>query len=211
MDALRKIGSVIVLVLTVIGFLAALGGCVGVWSYKDDVTAAVTSGLDTAIKVATLGERATAQSAVAVGQVGAGLSAAQESLGERVANRQENIANLKADAIERYGPTVNRAVETVSATTDAIVSFNATLEAVNRIPGVTVPTFTAELETAQSQLEDPADGRRRVAGWHAYPGRGRKRGVGSRFRGVGAAGLLDAPWFGQRPGDGAAILRAGRD
>lgn len=157
MDALRKIGSVVLMVLTVIGFLVALGGCIGAWSYKDDVTTAVTSGLDAAIKVATLGERAMAQSSVAVGQVSAGLSAAQEGLGERVAGRQENIANLKAAASERYGPTVNRAVETVSATTDAIVAFNTTLESVNRIPGVTVPTFTAELETAQAQIDALAE------------------------------------------------------
>jgi hypothetical protein len=141
------------MVLAVIGLLIALGGCIGAWSFKDDVTTAVVSGLDAAVKVAALGEKATAQSSLVIGQVGSGLSSVQSGLAQGVERRQENIAAVVSTANERYGPAVTRTVETVTATRDAIVAFNESLVAINRIPGIEVPTLTAELDAVQAQVD----------------------------------------------------------
>lgn len=156
MDTLRKIGAVVVMVLAVLGVLLTLGGCIGAWVYKDDVTLAATTSLTAISKVTALGERATGQSALALNQVSSQLTSVQDGLAERAENRQQAIDALKAAVNDRYGPTVQTAVTTVQATTDAIVAFNQSLEAVNRIPGVNVRTLTPQLEAVDAKLQETA-------------------------------------------------------
>jgi chromosome segregation ATPase len=155
MNVIRKILAVIVMILAALGLVICIVGLIGAWVVNEPATQAVSGALDTVENYVSVADQ-TAQ------LVSGSLSDVQQDVNrvnEAVANitpedRARVAAEIRQTVSEQIGPKVTRVRTTAAAVGDTIVKFNQTLESANRIPGVTVPTLSNELQAAGERIEE---------------------------------------------------------
>jgi len=152
----KRIFAAVIIVLSIIGIVLCVGGIIGTWIAEDRLTRITVSLLSSAEEMLqTVGN--------GLDRVGTDLQDARDGIAdiERLAKGLSDKAkntNLVLVAIEqalsdREFPKLQRAQTTVQGLVESIVAFNKTLEAINAIPGVEVPTLTKSLNATQDRVD----------------------------------------------------------
>lgn len=149
----RKIGSIIVMALAVLGALICLIVLIGAWAVRPQLTTGGVAALEAAAGYLDLAERATGLAAQVTADTADRFTGVETALAERREDSRAALDQLKLDIAGRIGPTLRQVYDIVKGTADTIVAFNATLETANRLPGVDLPTLTPQIETVQSRLD----------------------------------------------------------
>lgn len=155
MNAIRKILAVAVMILAALGFLMCAAGLIGAWVVNGPATRAVTGAFDAVEAYAALANH----SLQAVGENVGEVKAEVNEVNQRLANvTGEDRAQLAAAVRQKLDQTIVPKLERAGATAQAVgqtaVGVNQTLISINGIPGVTVPTFTNELQAIGDRLQD---------------------------------------------------------
>jgi hypothetical protein len=155
MPAWKRVLAILAAVLSVVGIIACLVVVWFSWSLNTPVT-------ESLVRLAAGAERVLAVADTGLTRVNDGLATARQAvttLEETVVSAGETIVetNLAFAVLDRtvgdtLFPRVIAAHETLSAIAETVVAFNDTLEAVNRLPMVEVPTLTVRLENAAERL-----------------------------------------------------------
>jgi hypothetical protein len=151
----KRIFAAAIIVLSIIGVVLCVGGIIGTWIAEDRLTRITVSLLSSAEEMLqTVGN--------GLDRVNTDLQDARDGIAdiERLAKGLSDKAkntNLILVAVEqaldgREFPKLQRAQTTVQGLVEAIVAFNKTLEAINAIPGVEVPTLTKSLSATQDRI-----------------------------------------------------------
>jgi len=151
----KRIFAAVIIVLSIIGIVLCVGGIIGTWFAEDRLTRITVSLLSSAEEMLqTVGN--------GLDRVGTDLQDARDGISdiERLAKGLSDKAkntNLILVAVEqaldaREFPKLQRAQTTVQGLVESIVAFNKTLEAINAIPGVEVPTLTKSLSATQDRI-----------------------------------------------------------
>ncbi|MBK8049805.1 MAG: hypothetical protein IPK16_23480 [Anaerolineales bacterium] len=81
------------------------------------------------------------------------VDALETNVASMTAEDRAAIAGRIKDTVQsQLGPTIKTLRITLSAVTTSLVALNRSLESANRLPGVSVPTFTDQLQTADQKL-----------------------------------------------------------
>lgn len=157
MNTLKKILAILVIGISILGEAVCVGGIWYSWSINTPITEAITQtlgGVEQILQVADAGlERVStglSEAQAAADLVGETAKTVGETLSE-TSVAYELIARTVGDELF---PKVTSARETVTAVSQSIVAFNATLEAANQIPFVDLPTLTDELEVVSNRLTE---------------------------------------------------------
>jgi predicted nucleic acid-binding Zn-ribbon protein len=152
----KRILAAIVILIATIGLALSVAGLVGVWVARGSARDTVTA-LSTALN----GTLAAVDQALA--RVGARADQGRQALA-----RVNNAASKLGDRIEEGSPALNALASAVrddlapkiadtraqaATLRDGVVSVNAMLETLNRIPFIAVPTLTDELSTVSERVE----------------------------------------------------------
>ncbi len=152
---LKRIGGWVVVVIATLIFVLLLGSILGVWVGQrafargaDSLLASVEDYLGLAIS--------------GLNDVGVSLDTAKTRVDEITTRASEISAEggspvglaLKKTVADDVVPVITRVRSLVANIFKAMTGFNATLVAVNRMPGVEVPTFTSELDTVGTKLQN---------------------------------------------------------
>jgi archaellum component FlaC len=154
--ALKRIFAAIVILVAIIAFLANAAGLVGIWIVRQPVRDAVMA-LSTLVdeKLGKVGE--------ALGRVNARADEGRQALArvddaaKKLGDRLENSPQLTAltdSARDNLAPKVAELRAQVAALHDAAVSVNATLETLNKLGLITIPTFSDELSAISERIDD---------------------------------------------------------
>ena len=156
MSAGKRIFAVVIIILSIVGIVLCVGGIIGTWIVEDRLTRVTVNLLSSAEEMLqTVGN--------GLDRVGTDLQDARDGIAdiERLAKGLSDKAkntNLILVAIEqalsdREFPKLQRAQTTVQGLVESIVAFNKTLEAINGLPGVEVPTLTKSLSATQDKVD----------------------------------------------------------
>jgi predicted nucleic acid-binding Zn-ribbon protein len=152
----KRILAAIVILIATIGLALSVAGLVGVWVARGSARDTVTA-LSTALN----GTLAAVDQALA--RVGARADQGRQALA-----RVNNAASKLGDRIEEGSPALNALASAVrddlapkiadtraqaATLRDGVVSVNAMLETLNRIPFIAVPTLTDKLSTVSERVE----------------------------------------------------------
>jgi ElaB/YqjD/DUF883 family membrane-anchored ribosome-binding protein len=152
---LQRIGQVIAIVLSVIVLLSAIGGSVGLWVLQRQIRdlsvavfAPIDSGLETANKTL---DRVKGR----VTDARAGVDKIQQFVQQLVQNPTSNgpvLASISETLNTRLGPQIDETRELLGNALDLVIGLNNSLEALNKMPRVNLPTLTDELQTMQTRV-----------------------------------------------------------
>jgi hypothetical protein len=152
-----RILAVVIIVIAAVGFILSLAGIVGIWvayaparSTVTDVAATATHGLEIVNnglgRVNTLVQDGR-QSLTRVNDAAA-------KLGNRVQANSPAVSALSQLVDTDLAPRIENVRSTAFTIHDSVVSFNSTLAALNRLPGVTVPTLSGALSAVSDRAQE---------------------------------------------------------
>lgn len=157
MDIVKRILAVIAIVISLVFLIVCIGGIVFSWSINTPLT-------ETTTRVLTGFERVLQAADNGLERVDTRLSEAQtnvQTFEDRIQEAGETLSEtsivyqvLDRTVGDELFPKIETAGETVRSVADSVVAFNETLEAINEIPRVEVPTLTEDLQRASDRMAE---------------------------------------------------------
>jgi hypothetical protein len=164
----KKIFAVVIIALSILGIVLCVGGILGTWIVEDRLSRAVVSLLSSAEEVLQVTANGLNRISTDIQDVRDGVANIDriaKGIGDKVKDTNLILAALEQAVSGREFPRIQRALATVQGLTESVIAFNRTLEAVNSIPGIEVPTMSNTLrnisdriDAAVQALQDLADG-----------------------------------------------------
>jgi chromosome segregation ATPase len=161
----KRIGGLILLILSVIFFLISLGGLIGIWVYNQPLTERALTTIET-ISVDLEGaaeaiELSKAELISAQAQIDL-LQAILETLGLNAAEDLNRLADIVSKVEDTLSPVLNSVSSGISTLRDSLLTIKDTLETINelpliniQVPGIeTVEEGANQLDTLQNQIEE---------------------------------------------------------
>jgi len=162
----KRIGGVVAIILSIVVLLAGIGGVVGLWvlnSSAHDLTSAIFSPIQSGLDTANTG-LSNVNTHVTNGRDR--ISNAQQFVGQLGQNTTSNgtvLGAISDTVATRLEPQLEQAQESISNTLDFVTGVNQSIVAVNRLPGVDLPTLSDARQALQpraSTLGDKVQGLR---------------------------------------------------
>ncbi|MCS6847605.1 MAG: hypothetical protein RMN52_07825 [Anaerolineae bacterium] len=157
MDVVKKVLAVLAMILAVVGILICVAGVIGAWALNASAKQVTAGALAAVEAYSALGSEAAQTVSSSVGEIRSVVDQMNQTLtGTSGADQAQALASVKARLNETIAPRLERAIETARTVEQTALSINQTLESVNRLPGVNVPTFGDELQLVGTRLRDVA-------------------------------------------------------
>ncbi|BCX05225.1 MAG: hypothetical protein KatS3mg053_3163 [Candidatus Roseilinea sp.] len=157
MDILKKLLAVLAMILAVIGLVICVAGVIGAWALNAPAKQTTAGALAAVEAYSALGGEAARTVGSSVGEIRSVADQVNQALAGASGNDQARLlALVQARLDETVAPRLARATETARTIEQTALSINQTLESVNRLPGVNVPTFGDELQIVGARLRDVA-------------------------------------------------------
>lgn len=155
MNVIRKVLAVVVMILAAVGLLMCIAGLVGTWVANAPVKNAVTGSLEAVNGYTMLAGQALGGVSENVSEAKAEAEQVQQQLANvNGADRAALVATVQQKLDQTIGPQMARASAVARAVGQSAVNVNRTLESVNAVRGVSVPTFTDQLQAVGTRIED---------------------------------------------------------
>lgn len=147
----------VLMVLAVVGFIVNLAGVPGVWYVRAPARGAVTDVAATATQALKIVDNGLGRVNGLVQDARQALTrvnAAAAKLGNRIQANSPAVSALSQLVDNDLAPRIENARTTASSIHDAVVTVNSTLAALNRLPGVTVPTLNGALSAVSDRAQE---------------------------------------------------------
>jgi hypothetical protein len=156
MPTWKRILAIVAAILATIGIIIGLLAIWFSWSYNTPVTESLVRYAEGAEHVLTAADdgltRVNNGLGVALGAVRT-VDETARTIGTTIVDTNLAFLVLERTVGDTLFPQVLAVRETLTSAVDTIVAFNETLEAVNRLPFVEVPTLSTELQTAAGRID----------------------------------------------------------
>ena len=155
MTALRRLAAIIIILLSIVGLILCVGGIIGDWVFTNALVNATTRILTMAqVPLNTANQAATAITN-GITSIRDGLDSINQSVtqaGDKL-NQSTPVLDFVSSTVgEQLAPKIDDVREKATTLHDTVIGVNSTLEAINSIPGVNVPTFTDQLQAVGDRL-----------------------------------------------------------
>jgi chromosome segregation ATPase len=155
MDLVKRILAIIVIIISVVFIVVFVAGVVVSWSLNTPLTETTTRALTGVERVLEAADNGLERVGTRLGEAQANVDTIEGKVQEAGDTLSEN--SLVYEVLDRtvgdeLFPKINGVRETVTSVGASVVAFNETLEAINEIPLVEVPTLTAGLEDASDRI-----------------------------------------------------------
>jgi hypothetical protein len=155
METLKRILAGAVIVLCILGILVAALGVVAVWRINTPVTESLTKLLTSVDAILQIVETGLVSFNVILGD-GIDLVQSVENTivetGETVKETNLLLVLIDATIGDELIPLLEKASTTLNSVVESVVAVNDTLEAINSVPFISIPTLTADLEAAEVRI-----------------------------------------------------------
>ncbi len=147
----------VVIFITAVGFLLSLAGIAGIWSAYGPARSGVTAVAATATHALGIVDNGLGRVNTLVQDARQSLTRVNDEaakLGNRVQANSPVVSALSQLVDTDLAPRIENARMTAFAIHDSVVAFNSTLSALNRLPGVTVPTLSGALSGVSDRAQE---------------------------------------------------------
>jgi uncharacterized phage infection (PIP) family protein YhgE len=159
MRSINRFIAWVVIVFVVVSILLAILAIAGSWLVNKQVTSDilyVLNGVQTGLSAVESSLQRLDTALSSARELSQTILSAADGLGERIEESSPVLDLLTKTVNEDLVSRVNAARETVIAIRDAVTAFNASLEAINALPFIEVPTLTDQLQSVSDRLADLA-------------------------------------------------------
>jgi hypothetical protein len=156
MEIIKRILAIVVIIISAVFIVACLAGVVFSWSINTPMTNALTGALTGVERVLTAADTGLERVNTRLVEAQSNIDTIEENVetaGETLSETSIVYQVLDRTVGDELFPKVEAAGDSIVAIRDTVVAFNATLESINQVPFVEVPTLTEELDTAADQME----------------------------------------------------------
>jgi uncharacterized membrane protein len=157
LDITKRVLVGVVIVLAVLGLIVNVAGLIGVWTAYGPARSAVTDVSTTmtqALQVADKGLVRVNGYAQGARQTLTQVNNEATQLGDHLQTSSPLITTLSKRVDNELAPRIENVRTTAVAIHDAVVKVNSALVALNRFPGVTVPTLSNELGSVSDRAQE---------------------------------------------------------
>ena len=155
MEIVKRILAIVVIVISAVFIIACLAGVVFSWSFNTPLTETITKGITGVERVLSAADTGLERVNTNLGDAQTAVDKIEsnvETAGDTLSETSIVYEVLERTVGDELFPKITAARETAAAMGNSLVAFNETLEAVNDIPFVEVPTLTEQLESAAEEL-----------------------------------------------------------
>lgn len=159
MRTINRFFAWVIIVAVVVGILLGVLAIAGTWVANERVTSELLDlldGIQTGLSVLENSLLRLDTSVSSSRELVQTVISATSQLGENFETGTPVLDLLTKSVNEDLVSKINAVRETALALRDAVAAFNATLVAINTIPGIEIPTLTDELQTVSDRLTDLA-------------------------------------------------------
>lgn len=157
LDLATRILVAVIMVLAAVGFILNVAGVLGVWCARAPARSDVTDVAATMTHALGIVNNGLGRVNVQVQDARQALTRVNDAaakLGDRVEANSPLVTMLSQRVGNDLAPRIESARTTAFAIHDAVVGVNSTLVALNRLPGVTVPTLNNELGAVSQRAQE---------------------------------------------------------
>ncbi len=157
LDIVKRLLVGIVMVLTLVGLLIDMTELVGVWAAYGparDSIITVSNTLQQALQVADKGLTRADGYVTQARQNLTQVNTLATQLGDRVQTNSPVLTELSQRVETKLAPVLAQAQSTATSIHDAALKVNGALVALNRFPGITVPTLNDQLVTISDRAQE---------------------------------------------------------
>ena len=157
LDIIKRILVGVVMVLAVLGLLVNVSVLVGIWAAYGPARSGVTDVSNTltqSLQVANKGLTRVNGYVQTARQTVAQVNDVATQMGDRVQTSSPLITALSQRVDTKLAPVLEQAQTTAAAIHDAVLKVNSALLALNRFPGVTLPTLSNQLGTVSDRAQE---------------------------------------------------------
>jgi len=157
LDIIKRILVGVVMVLAVLGLLVNVSELVGIWAAYGPARSGVTDVSNTvtqALQVANKGLTRVNGYVQTARQTLTQVNDQATQLGDRVQASSPLVTALSQRVDTKLAPILEQAQTTAATIHDAVLKVNSALLAINRFPGVTVPTLSNQLGTVSDRAQE---------------------------------------------------------
>ncbi len=157
LDIIKRILVGVVMVLAVLGLLVNVSELVGIWAAYGPARSGVTDVSNTvtqALQVANKGLTRVNGYVQTARQTLTQVNDQAMQLGDRVQTNSPLVTALSQRVDTKLAPILEQAQTTAATIHDAVLKVNSALLAINRFPGVTVPTLSNQLGTVSDRAQE---------------------------------------------------------
>ncbi len=157
LDIIKRILVGVVMILAVLGLLVNASALVGIWAAYGPARSGVTDVSNTvtqALQVANKGMTRVNGYVQTARQTLTQVNDQATQLGDRVQTNSPLVTALSQRVDTKLAPILEQAQTTAATIHDAVLKVNSALLAINRFPGVTVPTLSNQLGTVSDRAQE---------------------------------------------------------
>lgn len=157
LDITRRVLVGAVMVLAVLGLLINVSELVGVWAAYGPTRSAVIDVSNTLTQTLQVADNGLTRVDGAVQNARQTLTQVNDvatQLGDRAKTNSPLITALSQRVDSKLGPVLDQAQTTAANIHDAVLKVNGALVALNRFPGVTVPTLSSQLSAVSDRAQE---------------------------------------------------------
>jgi hypothetical protein len=156
MSTFNRIAAWIIIVISIIGILVCLAGVVGSWAVNARLTDGILRLLSVVQAQLTSVEGALTRAGDQLQTASAALQTVQEAgskLGNSIEENTPLLDLISSTLDENLVPSVESVRELFRPVWDSVLAINNTLEALNALPGIELPTLTEQLQALSDRIE----------------------------------------------------------
>ncbi len=156
MKIFKRILAILAIFISVVFIVACLAGVVFSWSINTPITNALTGALTGVERVLTAADTGLERVNTRLAEAQSSVDTIEENVetaGETLSQTSIVYEVLDRTVGDELFPKVEAAGDSIVAIRDTVVAFNATLESINEVPLVEVPTLTENLDSAAERME----------------------------------------------------------
>ena len=160
MSTFKRILAWTLVAISILGILICALGIIGSWLINEPLTDGLLKLISGAEAALSRVENSLALAGDQIKEANSALTQAREAasqLGDRIENNSPILDLIAQTLNEGLGPAVQRIREAFLQIQERVLVVNNTIEALNRLPGIQLPTLTLQLQALNDQADKIAD------------------------------------------------------
>ena len=155
MTALRRLAAIVIIILSILGLILCVGSIIGTWVADSALINATTRMLTLAVVPLNAADQAATAVTNGITSIRDGIASINQSVtqaGDKL-NQSTPVLDFVSSTVgEQLSPMIDDVREKATTLHDTVIGVNNTLEAINSIPGVNVPTFSSQIQAIGDRL-----------------------------------------------------------
>ena len=167
MSTFKRFLAWALIVISILGILACTVGMVGSWMINNDLTNRILNLLSGVQNGLSRVDDSLTLASTQLNSANTAISTAREAASKLGTSIDENtplLDNITAAITDGLAPSIDKVRDTFLPLWERILAINNTIETLNTLPGINLPTLTPQLESLNSQIQQVVDGVQQLQG-----------------------------------------------